>query len=114
VGRELAEDVSLTPFQMHQPQLVDECVHGEVERLVSLTACPLSQGIDKESLARAFRAYYNSEPRVTYVATCGLFGDITSKLNIFFIFISPFPVSGTTSKYYFKTNRYPKILPHSF
>ena len=76
VGGELAEEVGLTPFQMYQPQLVDERVHREVERLVALAACPLSQGIDKEGLARACRAYYNSEPRVTYVATCGLFGDI--------------------------------------
>ena len=76
VGRELAEEVCLTPFQMHQPQLVDERVHGEVERLVALTAGPLSQGIDKESLACARWAYDNSEPCVTYVATRGLFGDI--------------------------------------
>lgn len=38
VGGELAEEVGLTPFQMYQPQLVDERVHREVERLVALTA----------------------------------------------------------------------------
>ena len=49
VGRELMEEAGLTPFQVYQPQLVDERVHGEVERLVALTAGPLSQGIDKET-----------------------------------------------------------------
>ena len=31
VGGELAEEVGLTPFQMYQPQLVDERVHREVD-----------------------------------------------------------------------------------
>ena len=51
VGREFAEEVGLAPLQMHQPQLVDERVHSEVERLVALTACPLAQGTEQESLA---------------------------------------------------------------
>ena len=56
---ELAEEVGLAPFQMHQPQLLDEHVHREVEHLVALAAGPLSQGADKEGLARARGSFHD-------------------------------------------------------
>ena len=39
VGRELTEEVGLSPLKMYELQLLDEHVHCEVERLDSLTTC---------------------------------------------------------------------------
>ena len=85
VGREFAEEVGLAPLQMHQPQLVDERVHSEVERLVALTACPLAQGTEQESLAFDGKSYFwnagekgrirkliNKEEQMAIAAECGL------------------------------------------
>ena len=77
VGRELTEEVGLTPFQVYQPQLVDERVHSEVERLVALSARHFSKGVDKESLARSCRSYHDDGPAITYVAARCVLADIS-------------------------------------
>lgn len=70
VCRELVEEVGLTPFEVHEPELLDERVHGEVERLDALTARPFPKGAGEEGLARARWSFHDEGTAVPNVAAC--------------------------------------------
>ena len=68
VGRELAEEIGLPAFKMHELQLLDEHVHSEVEHLDSLATSVFTKSTCQIGLACSRRAVNDNSTPIPDVA----------------------------------------------